>query len=249
MVCVSFLAFLHVALAGGDRADLVSVAALRGACKVRDDAFAPRLRRLGTKPMDERSNQRLVVHARRAADEHAIAPALVGQVGVARDRPGGHAVLRGHDQSHPPREREPPALGVAQVFRHTLLELFGLDRCQHAGLQRSFEAGRVDGDEHVGRAQIALSLDAGEELVAPALDEVDLDAGFGGEPLVQGVVGVVVACRVDVDDFLRRRVFGRVAGADREDDCKHQGQQCGHERLLLRFRGRGRSRPRQGRPY
>ena len=88
---------------------------------------------------------------------------------------------------------------MAQLGRDALLQHRRGHRLQDARLVGAPQPAGVDRDQHVGRAVAALGLDPLDQLVGVALDQVDLDPGLLGEPVVERDVGVVVPRRVEVD--------------------------------------------------
>ena len=88
----------------------------------------------------------------------------------------------------------------AQVRRNSVVENRRLDGLEDALLVRSPQPPGIDGDEQVRGTVLALVADAFDQRIAAAFNEIDLNARFLGEALVERQVRVVVARRVDVDD-------------------------------------------------
>lgn len=84
----------------------------------------------------------------------------------------------------------------------------------------SGETGGIHGQEHVGGAVGAFIPDPLQQFVFLAFDAVDLDAGLLGEVGVQGLIRLIVAGRVEIEDFFLG--LGADGGAGEEG-----GQQCG----------------------
>ena len=60
---------------------------------------------------------------------------------------------------------------------------------------------RIDRQENIGGAVGALVLDAFEKLVFLAFDPIDFYAGLLGEGGIERLIGLLVTCRIEVQDF------------------------------------------------
>ena len=102
-----------------------------------------------------------------------------------------------------------------------LVEHARLDRLEQALLLRRPQPRGVDDQQDVGGAHRAFALDPLEQLLVAGLDPVDLDAGRLGEVVVERLVGLVVARRVEVEDGLLGGM--RQRGSDDGEGKRRQG--------------------------
>ena len=119
-------------------------------------------------------------------------PFGVGEVLVAGDLARIDPVLGVHDAARALAEPEPLAFRMAQLGRNGPLQHLRGYRLQDARLIGAPQPAGVDRDQHVGRAVAALGLDALEQLVGVALDQIDHNAGLLGERVVQRHVRIIM---------------------------------------------------------
>ena len=115
-------------------------------------------------------------------------------------------------------------LRVAQARRNALVQHGGFDGLKDALLVRPPQSPGIHGDEQVGGAELAFVVDALDQAIAVAFDEIDFNAAALGEALIERQVGVVVARGVDVD-FLCKRAGG---SGKHQTQCEsmHDGTSC-----------------------
>src|SRR3546814_13096261 len=94
---------------------------------------------------------------------------------------------------------------VTQALGERRVQSLRLHRLEQGSLIGAPPAPGIHRDEDVGWAIGRLALDALDKSVALRLDAVDLDARLLGEAAVEGVIGLVVPGRVDVQHLLRLR--------------------------------------------
>ena len=186
-----------IAFAGGDVARGLAVSARGLLREIGFHAAQPFLGLGLAVPGDIGREQAVVVDVLAGADADLALPLGIGELfvgdGVLLD-----AVLRGIDHARAHRNAGPVTVGIAVLRRHDLVERLRLDRLRHAGLHRFVHAADIDRQQHVGRAVGALGLHA---LLEPGTgrNDVDLDAGIGGEGVEQRLDQLGFAVGIDVD--------------------------------------------------
>ena len=74
-----------------------------------------------------------------------------------------------------------------------------LDGLKQAETVCNLQASGIHGDQDVGWRVGTFVLDALQQFIFLAIQAIDLDAGLLGEVVVQRLIGLIVACRVDVE--------------------------------------------------
>ena len=217
-----------LALAAGDRADLVGIAALRRAGLVGDDALQDLARLRFTVALQQRREQREVVRMAARARADLALVLRVGELLVGVDVLGLDLVLVVEDHAGTGREAIPGAVGGTVGLRDPLVENLGLDRLEETFLLSLPQPGRVDEQHDVGRTLGAFVAHPLEQGLVTELDPVDLDAGGLREVRVQRLVGLVVTGRVQVQDLVLRQGGGRTQSeAGRDHRCGQRPRQQG----------------------
>jgi hypothetical protein len=151
---------------------------------------------------DHRAHEREVVHVGARADADLSFPLRIGEVLVVADLLRIDGALEVEDRAGADGEGEPEAVRMAQLAGDAFLEHRGLHRLEEAHLLGAPEAAGVDRHEHVGGAARALVPQALEERVLVGLDAVHLDSGLLREVGVEGLVRLVMARGIEVQDLL-----------------------------------------------
>jgi len=114
---------------------------------------------------------------------------------------------------------------MAEMRRDTRFQLLRAHGREQPHLLGAPQPPGIDRDEHVGRAVLPLGADALDERVFLPLDQIHLDAGGGGEILVEAGVGGIVARRIDVD----HRFFGpQPRGEEHRRQHRHRRERFFH---------------------
>ena len=113
-----------------------------------------------------------------------------------------------------PRDAAVRSRLAAQVGGDGIVQHLGLDGLEQAVHLTLVQAGSVHQQDHVSGRSSALSLQPGQDAGIVSIHTVDLDARGLGEAGVQGLVGGVVAGRVEVD-HLFLGMHGTCSGGQR----------------------------------
>ena len=89
-------------------------------------------------------------------------------------------------------ETEPLAVGGAHVGGQALVQHFGLDRLEQAGLFGTPQAAGIHGDQHIGGRGGAFIDDACDQRIFAGFDPVQLDAGGFAKVAVQRLIRLVM---------------------------------------------------------
>jgi len=109
------------------------------------------------------------------------------------------------DETRAQRETEPQPARFAIARRNSRLEQRRFHRLEEPELLGAPQATRIHRHQHVSRAALAFIADALDQRVFARFNAIDLDAGLPGEVGVQRLVSLVVARRVQVQDFVLLR--------------------------------------------
>ena len=159
-----------------------------------------------------------------AAAQLSLEP-RIGEILVTGDVRCPDARLVVEDDPRPCRKREP--VGSAEVGGNASLEHPGFYRGEQAEVVGHGQTRRVDRDEDVGRTLPTFVAQAFQQFVLLGLDAVDPYAGLPGEVGVEGLVGLVVARRIQVEFGVGQGWLRNQGGNEHQTAFFHGGSPWG----------------------